>query len=392
MRKIVVAISLFYACLLGPNAIAAPKAPPVVKINLEVTVFEGGKVEVRHGGPRGGHRAEHARPEHPCWGKKSNKKSKSGCSHCDRASCRGKQCRKADGGAHRPHGDSKGHGKHRAHENRPHAGPQGAHHHPHVMKKFDADGDGQFSQSEKNSMKNAWAKMIVARMDNDRDGKLTVDEIPAQMRDKFPKVDANNDSYVDSKELGAAMARRMKQMKSGGKAKKDAKTARPERGEMFFKRLDANQDGKVSRQEIPAGRKEMLGKVDANRDGSIDLEELRIAMAKRSKQKGTEAKGSKQGRGKVVAKIAEAIMQLDGNSDGRLNADEVAPRLKSKFSDLDKNGDGYLDKREVKQQVKRRMQQERAASELRQPTAEQSADSRAEEVGAVASASPSGPE
>ena len=391
MRTIAVALSLFLAITLGSNAMAAPKASPVVKINLEVTVFEGGKVEVRHGGPRGGPRAAHPGHEHSGWQKKSNKKGKSWCSRCESAACRGGQCRKATGGPHRPHGDSKGHGKHRAHQRGTHAGPQGAHPHPGGMEKFDSDGDGQFSPSEKKSMKNAWAKMIVARIDKDRDGKLTVDEIPAQMRDKFSKVDSNNDHYIDSKELGAAMAKRMKQMKSGGKANKETKPTNLDRGEMFFKRLDANQDGKVSRQEIPAGRKEMLGKVDANRDGSIDREELRIAMAKRSKQKGPEAKGSKQGRGKVVAKIAEAIMQLDGNSDGRLDADEVAPRLKSKFSDLDKNGDGYLDKREVKQQVKRRMQQERAASELRQPTAEQSA-AAGDEAGTVASSSPSGPE
>ena len=115
-------------------------------------------------------------------------------------------------------------------------------------------------------------------------------------------------------------------------------------------------------------------------------------MAKRNKQKAPKAQGSKQGHGKAVARIAESIMQLDGNADGRLNADEVAPRLKSKFSDLDKNGDGYLDKREVKKQVKRRMQEKRAASELRQPTAEQSAAARNEEAGTVASSSPSGPE
>jgi len=388
MRKIAVAISLFYACLLGPNAMAAPKAPPVVKINLEVTVFEGGKVEVRRGGPRADHRGH----QHPSGHKKSNqKKGKSWCSHCDRASCRGKQCRKVDGGAHRPHGDSKGHGKHRAHQEKSHSGHQGTHRHPHVMKKFDADGDGRFSQTEKNSMKNAWAKMIVARMDNDRDGKLTVDEIPAQMRDKFSKVDANNDRYVDSKELGAAMARRMKQMKSGGKANMETKPTNRDRGEMFFKRFDANEDGKVSLQEIPAGRKEMLGKVDANSDGSIDREEFRIAMAKRNQQK-NDAPRPKKGKGVAISRIAEAIMQLDGNADGRLNADEVAPRLKSKFSDLDKNGDGYLDKREVKKQVKRRMQQERAASELRQPTAEQSAAARDEEAVAVASSSLSGPE
>ena len=48
-------------------------------------------------------------------------------------------------------------------------------------------------------------------------------------------------------------------------------------------------------------------------------------------------------------------MMLDANSDGRLNADEVASRLKTPFREVDSNGDGYLDAGEITRQIKKRM-------------------------------------
>ena len=57
----------------------------------------------------------------------------------------------------------------------------------------------------------------------------------------------------------------------------------------------------------------------------------------------------------IVARVVKNIMGLDQNKDGRLNADEAAPRLKSPFSQVDRNGDGYLDSGEVRSQVRNRM-------------------------------------
>lgn len=53
--------------------------------------------------------------------------------------------------------------------------------------------------------------------------------------------------------------------------------------------------------------------------------------------------------------ISKSLMSLDKNEDGRLNADEVAPRLKSPFSQVDLNGDGYLDAGEIRRQIKKKM-------------------------------------
>ena len=57
----------------------------------------------------------------------------------------------------------------------------------------------------------------------------------------------------------------------------------------------------------------------------------------------------------MLKKVADSIMSLDQNKDGRLNADEVQPRLRSPFSEVDFNGDGYLDRGEVIRQIKQKM-------------------------------------
>ena len=63
----------------------------------------------------------------------------------------------------------------------------------------------------------------------------------------------------------------------GGPNKKRPEAARrmaPSAEEMF-KRLDTNQDGKLSKDEVPDRMKEKLDKSDANQDGFITLEEIR---------------------------------------------------------------------------------------------------------------------
>ena len=60
-------------------------------------------------------------------------------------------------------------------------------------------------------------------------------------------------------------------------------------------------------------------------------------------------------QGSAISMISKSLMALDKNEDGRLNADEIAPRLKSPFSQVDLNGDGYLDAGEIRRQIKKKM-------------------------------------
>ena len=69
-------------------------------------------------------------------------------------------------------------------------------------------------------------------------------------------------------------------------------------------------------------------------------------------------KSSNKTQSGSVSAVRKSIMMLDANADGRLNADEVAPRLKTPFREVDSNGDGYLDAGEITRQIKKRMRKE----------------------------------
>jgi Ca2+-binding EF-hand superfamily protein len=76
--------------------------------------------------------------------------------------------------------------------------------------------------------------------------------------------------------------------------------------EQIFKKLDGNQDGKLTVDELAKSRringdeakaKEVLGKMDTNKDGSVCLEEFTKAFEKRHAQRGKKD-GPKKGPGK----------------------------------------------------------------------------------------------
>ena len=274
MKLFAFSTALLLGISIGSHVAAAPKPAPVVKINLEVTVFEGGKVEVRRGGPLvGSHPKHHGHKKHGSHSFHGHKKGKPSCTRCGSGKC---QCHKSKG----YDAGRKGH-------------PHGGHGHHGKLKKSDSGRHANLGSDKKEAMRKAFGKMIFSRLDQDNDGKVSLDEMPAERREKFSQVDTSGDGSIDLGELEAAMAARFDQMRA-----------------------------------------------------------RKVSNAKDTKHKDSN---------ELVGRIADQLMQLDANSDRRLNADEVAPRLKSKFSDIDTDGDGYLDSREIRRQIKKRMKQRQRA-------------------------------
>ena len=78
-------------------------------------------------------------------------------------------------------------------------------------------------------------------------------------------------------------------------------------------------------------------------------------MCSKKSDKPQARKPNTEKQSSAISVISKSLMALDKNEDGRLNADEVAPRLKSPFSQVDLNGDGYLDAGEIRRQIKKKM-------------------------------------
>ena len=107
----------------------------------------------------------------------------------------------------------------------------------------------------------------VAKLDTDKDGKVTAAEYTASAKTSFDKLDANADGKVTATEMDAAYTT----SKPGvGAAKTPSSADR-------IKTLDTDQDGSLSASEHEAGSRSMFEQLDADKDGSLSDVEIKAA-------------------------------------------------------------------------------------------------------------------
>ncbi|HEX4148308.1 MAG TPA: EF-hand domain-containing protein [Pirellulales bacterium] len=193
-------------------------------------------------------------------------------------------------------------------------------------------------------------EMIFKQLDKNGDGKVVIDEVPDERRERFTmmieRADADGDKSITLVEFtkGFAMAREEQAAADGGSQSSSRPQTPPGSGpamgpgEAIYRGLDTNSDGKLSKDEIEAAPKS-LEKLDRNSDGEITREELggpRSSMAQAGRPGGQP--GSGDGRG--------FFKQIDKNGDGKVSKDEAPERMKESFDKLDSNGDGFIEESE----------------------------------------------
>jgi Ca2+-binding EF-hand superfamily protein len=102
----------------------------------------------------------------------------------------------------------------------------------------------------------------------------------------------------------------------------------------MFRKMDANQDGRVSAREHARGAGAMFKAMDADRNGRVTAGEMTAAQSKVGNQR---ADGM-DSAGKIRA--------VDRNGDGVLSASEHAAGSRAMFARMDRDRDGALDERE----------------------------------------------
>lgn len=104
----------------------------------------------------------------------------------------------------------------------------------------------------------------------------------------------------------------------------------------FMKRMDANGDGKVSKEEFEAGPKKRFADNDLNNDGTISADERPAGRpGKGGWGWGFFGGGKKDGEGRGQGRAHEALTLA-----------AVIERTDAKFKVLDTNGDGFIDANE----------------------------------------------
>lgn len=138
-----------------------------------------------------------------------------------------------------------------------------------IMRKMDANGDGQISQAECIACRETWFK----EMDADKDGKLSADEINAGADKDFAAMDADKDGAVTVEEYIIFFA--------GKDAPKDQPAAAAcGDKKCIFEKQDANNDSMITVGEIVVYRTAQFKDLDANGDGKVTADELKANRAK----------------------------------------------------------------------------------------------------------------
>ena len=108
---------------------------------------------------------------------------------------------------------------------------------------------------------------------------------PDRPAPEFGMLDGNGDGVIDEHELGQEIARHMADRRGGPRHDGDRPMrkgeARPgDRADRFFDRLDADEDGAVSRAEFAASpmlerMERVVARLDADGDGAVSLDEAK---------------------------------------------------------------------------------------------------------------------
>ena len=163
------------------------------------------------------------------------------------------------------------------------------------------------------------------KLDTNQDGKITREEMNADVSTLFASVDANKDGKVTQDEASQFFAAKREEIKAKHAARLQA--------------ADTNKDGKWSKEELSDMPERRFAKLDIDSDGAVTQAELDTQRAARKAR--FEEKHGDRPKGKLWK-------HADTNSDGVVERAEALKAVDARFSKLDENGDGAVERAEFK--------------------------------------------
>jgi Ca2+-binding EF-hand superfamily protein len=201
-------------------------------------------------------------------------------------------------------------------------------------------------------------QQIFRTLDKNKDGKLTREEAKGRPRiealfDQLGKDELTLNDLKSVMQGGGKKANKKAQKKGLARtmAEKKNETAEASSNHLpaFAQLLDANHDGRLSREEL-AKAAEMFDRLDRNHDGFLDAKELNEMPAVASSEEpkiNPAAPLARRKNGKQERGLAQILKRADTDGDGKLSMEEAPQHLKKNFAKIDTNGDGFLDKTEL---------------------------------------------
>ena len=173
-------------------------------------------------------------------------------------------------------------------------------------------------------------------------GERTRDDALGNARARFAEFDVNSDGVIDRDELKARFSSRADGRRGDGRLQ--------QRLQRMFSRIDADRDGKATREEFAKSIEERFARADINGDGQITDDDLPPFMRGRGALEADgPAAGGRQGgprghggRGRGMG-MMQTLRDADANGDGVITRDEMAAASAKRFERFDRNSDGAVD-------------------------------------------------
>jgi Ca2+-binding EF-hand superfamily protein len=204
---------------------------------------------------------------------------------------------------------------------------------------------------------------FIKEFDKEQKGFLAKKDLPPRLAGLFDRWDKNNDGKLDKKEVTEMLQALRRQFGLSPAAPKVTKEEVDRVVDQILARMDANKDGKISRDEARGNIAQSFNMLDTNKDGFLDRAELRVAATRfLEKQKRNPAPGnSPTSRPSAPAVNVPDFDALDLNADGRLTRDELkGTPYADLFDQMDTNKDGKIDRKEFAAYFKREAEKKEA--------------------------------
>ncbi|MEO0462785.1 MAG: hypothetical protein AAF127_06620 [Pseudomonadota bacterium] len=194
----------------------------------------------------------------------------------------------------------------------------GGHGMMHLAMQADADGDGVITLAEVK----AKSGERFAKMDANGDGQISREDRKAAAEARFAEADTNGDGELTPEEMTAAREARAAE-RAENRAERGA-----QRQAMMFERLDADESGTLSQEEMAKAR-EMRGERGERRGGE------RGERGERMGRRGAEKRGGGR-RGMAM------LRRADTNNDDAVSRAEFDAAIEARFAKLDTDSSGTI--------------------------------------------------
>ena len=238
---------------------------------------------------------------------------------------------------------------------------------PDLFAKLDKDSDGKVTQAEMTGPQQSMFKRALRVADVDEDGALTRDEFAKAVTDPKPvdlpganmgermasfdvgRLDRNGDGNISLDEVPAPMKDRFQQLLD-----------RIGEDSVPVDKVQAYLRGERPGTQPTSQEPENMMKAEKER---MKKDEPKVEPKNSSPGKGSDRKGS-PGKGKPGQALENAgptgiFKQLDRNSDGKLTGNEIPPRMQENIKAADTNNDGSISQSEMQAAFQRRMQNQK---------------------------------